>query len=257
MNIHPTAIVSPGARLGEGVTVGPFSIIEDGVHVGAGSRIGERVILRSGTTLGERVQLYPGVMVGEDPQHLKQTGEGATVTVGDETVLREMVTVHRGTEIGGNRTTIGKKSFIMAYCHVAHDCHIGDGVIMANACQLAGHVTIEDHANLGGVTLISQFCRVGRYAFIAAASMLRKDVPPYVTGKGMEFETKGINTVGLERKGFSPATVQRLRSLYRIFYLQNNTVALAMEKAIIELGDRDEINLFLNFIRASKMGIHR
>ncbi len=257
MNIHPTALVSPRAELGEGVSVGAFSIIEDGVKIGAGSQILERVIVRKGTTLGARVKLYPGAVVGEDPQHLKQDGKDATVTIGDDTILREMVTVHRGTEVGGNRTSIGKGAFIMAYCHIAHDCHIGDGVIMANGCQLAGHVTVEDHATLSGVTLISQYCRVGRYAFIAAASMLRKDVPPYVTGKGMEFEPKGINTVGLERKGFSSGTIQRLRSLYRIFYMQNHTISVALEKAAVEFGDRDEINLFLNFVRESKMGIHR
>jgi UDP-N-acetylglucosamine acyltransferase len=257
LTVHPTALVSPDAVLGAGVTVGAFSIIEDGVHIGAGSQIAERVIVRRGTSLGERVRVYPGAVLGEDPQHLKYDGKGATVTIGDDTVIREMVTVNRGTELGGNRTTVGPKAFIMAYCHVAHDCHVGEGVIMANGCQLAGHVEVQDYSTLGGVTLISQFCRVGRYAFIGAGSMLRKDVPPFVSGKGGEFEIKGINTVGLERRGFSPASIQHLRTLFRIFYIQKHTVSQAIEKASTELGDRDEISLFLNFVRASKMGIHR
>ncbi len=257
LNIHPTALVDAAASLGDGVTVGAFSIVEAGVKIGAGSRLDEHVIVRAGTTLGERVHLYPGCVIGEAGQHLKAKGDGATVCIGNDTICREMVTVHRGTEMGGGKTTVGEKAFLMAYCHVAHDCHVGNGVIMANGCQLGGHVTVEDHASLGGVTLVSQYCRIGRYAFIGAGSMIRKDVPPFVSGKGMEFEVKGINSVGLERKGFSPSTVLRLRKLFRIFYIQKNTVSVAMEKTSMELGDRDEINLFLNFVRASKMGLHR
>lgn len=257
MLIHPTALVDPGASLGEGVSIGAFSIIEGGVKIGAGSRIAERVIIRKGTTLGERVRIYPGAVIGEDAQHLKFQGGDTTVSVGDDSVLREMVTIHRGTAPNGGKTNVGKNVFLMANCHVAHDCTIGDGVIMANACAMAGHVIVEDHATLGGVTLASQFCRIGRYAFIGAGSMIRKDVAPFCSGKGMEFELKGINTVGLERKGFSPATVQRLRRLYRIFFIQHNTISVAMEKATMELGDRDEIELFLKFVRESKMGLHR
>ncbi len=257
MRIHPTALVDPGALLEDDVSVGAFSIIEEGVRLGAGTRLAERVIIRRGTTLGKGVRVYPGAVIGEDPQHLKSIGDQATVSIGDESVIREMVTIHRGTEVGINKTVVGSKAFLMAYCHVAHDCIVGDGVIMANGCQLGGHVTIEDHATLGGVTLVAQFCRVGRYSFIGAGSMLRKDIPPFISGKGMDFEVKGINSVGLERKGFSPATVQRLRRLFRIFYLQNHTVSVAMEKAIVELGDRDEINLFLDFVRSSKVGIVR
>lgn len=256
-NVHPTAIIEPGAVLGDGVTVGAFSIIESGVHVGAQSRIAERVILRSGTTLGERVRVFPGAILGEEPQHLKHNGSGATVTIGDDTVIREMVTVHRGTEIGLNKTAIGQRCYIMAYCHVAHDCVLGNGIVMANSAQLAGHVTLEDNATIGGMTSIVQHVRVGRYAFIGAASCIRKDIPPFLTGKGAEFELKGVNTVGLERQGFSPSTIQRLRSLYRIFFLRNLTLDQAIGKVVAELGESDEINLFLDFVRSSKLGIVR
>jgi UDP-N-acetylglucosamine acyltransferase len=255
--IHPTAIVGSRAVLGEGVTIGAYSIVEDGARIGAGCRIAEHVIIRSRVILGERVQVYPGAVLGEDPQHLKAKGEDADVIVGDDTILREMVTVHRGTEGGINKTTIGKRALIMAYNHIAHDCQVGDGVIMANACQLAGHVTIEPYANLGGATLIPQHLRVGRYSFLGAGSMLRKDVPPFVIGKGSPFEVMGINTVGLERNGFSPPTIRRLRNLYKVFFLGKGTVSQAIERVAAEIGDHDEVRLFLDFVRSSEAGIAR
>lgn len=257
MSIHPTAQVHPGAVIGADVTIGPFSIVDEEVRIGDGCAIAEHVVIRKHTTLGARVRVFPFAVVGEEPQHMKFKGETTYVTVGDDTVIRESVTIHRGTAEGSGRTIVGKNCLIMAYCHVAHDCVVGDHVIMANAVQLAGHAVLEDYVFLGGISAVTQFCRVGRHSYVGGCSILRKDLAPFLVGKGNEFEVQGINAVGLTRRGYSAEAVSRLRSLYRIFFRQHLTVSQAIERVSVELGDAEEVRLFVDFVKGSKRGIIR
>lgn len=257
VTIHPTALVHESARLGKGTRVGAFSIVGENLVLGENCDIQEHVVLRGHTTLGNRCTIFPFSVIGGEPQHLKYQGEPTTVVIGDDVILRESVTVHRGTTFGLGRTEIGSNSFIMAYAHVAHDCIVGKNAIICNSVQLAGHVTIEDCVTIGGASEVAQHCRVGRYCYVAGGSTLRKDLPPFLTGKGNEFQVQGINAVGMTRQGFQAETVQRLKALYKIFYMQNLTVAQAMEKVLIEIGDTPEIKIFIDFIQGSKMGFVR
>lgn len=255
--IHPTAIVHPEAKIGEGTRVGAYSIIEQGVSVGRNCEIQDHVVIRGWTELGDNVRVFPFAVIGAEPQHLKYAGEETRVIIGNRVTLREAVTVHRGTVFGNKKTTIGDDTFIMAYCHVAHDCIVGQGVVMANGCQLAGHSEVQDGVVMSGLSGVGQFCRVGRYCFLGAYSAARKDVPPFITGKGPGFEVQGINMVGLTRKGFSETTVNNIRTMYKIFYCRHLTVAQAVDAIRTELGETDEVKLFVDFVQKSKMGIIR
>lgn len=255
--IHPTALVSPGARVGEGACIGSYSIIEDDVVIGEGCEIQDHVVIRKHVTLGNQVVIHPFAVIGGDPQHLGYKGEPTTVKVGDRTVLRESVTVHRGTTFGNGTTVIGEDGLLMAYTHVAHDCVVGKGVIMANGVQLAGHSHIGDYVTIGGLTGVAQHCRVGMYCYLGGASMVRKDLPPFLVGKGNDFEVQGINVVGLERRGFNTDTIVRLRKVFKIFFKQNLTVVQATERIVDELGQTDEVRAFLDFVKGSKLGFVR
>lgn len=255
--IHPTAVVHPKAQLGMGVKVGAYSVLGEGVSVGDGSEIQEHVVLTGRTNLGKNVRVFPFAVVGSEPQHLHYKQESTEVEVGDNTILREYVTVHRGTSLGTGKTSVGRNCYIMAYAHIAHDCEVGSSVILCNSVQLAGHVVVEDHANIGGLTGVVQFCRVGKFCYVGGASMIRKDLPPFLMGKGNDFEVQGINSIGLSRQGFSSETVQQLKTLYKIFYLQNLTVAQAIEKAGMEMGTLPEVQHFIDFVKSSKLGFIR
>ncbi|NBX92872.1 MAG: acyl-ACP--UDP-N-acetylglucosamine O-acyltransferase [Proteobacteria bacterium] len=255
--IHPAAIIHPKAQLGKRVTVGAYSIIGEGVSIGDDTEIQEHVVIRSNTSVGKAVKISPFCALGTEPQHLKYKQEETLTEVGDHSVLREYVTIHRGTPAGGGKTTVGNHSYLMAYAHVAHDCHVGSHVIICNAVQLAGHVLIEDHANIGGLTGIVQFCRVGKFCYVGGGSLIRKDLPPYLSGKGNEFQVQGINSVGLTRQGAGQETLQKLKSLYKIFYMQNLTISQAIEKSMAELGQVPEVQHFVDFIQKSKMGFVR
>lgn len=255
--IHPTAIVHPGAQLGEGTRVGPYSIIDEHVVTGRNCEIQEHVVVRGRVRLGDEVRIFPGAVIGAEPQHLRYKGEPTSVEIGNQVTLREAVTVHRGTEFGAKATRIGDRAYIMAYTHVAHDCLIGNSVILANCVQLAGHVEVGDFVTIGGLSAVAQFCRIGRYCYVGGGSIMRKDVPPFLLGKGTDFEVQGINSVGLTRNGFSETTVRRLKSLYRIFFIQKLTVAQAIEKIITELGESDEVRFFIQFIQTSQAGFVR
>jgi UDP-N-acetylglucosamine acyltransferase len=255
--IHPTAIVHPNAKLGKGTIVGPYTLIDEHVTIGERCEIQDHVVLRGHTSIGNECRIFPFAVVGTEPQHLKYQGEPTKVEIADKVILREAVTVHRGTEFGGGKTVIGENGYFMAYAHVAHDCLIGKNAIICNAVQLAGHVVIEDSVTIGGASEIAQFCRVGRYCYVGGGSTLRKDLPPFLVGKDNEFKVQGINVVGLERNGFSPMTINRLKALYKIFYLQNLTVNQAIEKTMTEVGESDEVRLFIDFIKSSKVGFTR
>lgn len=255
--IHPTAVVSPKARIGNGTRIGPFCTVDDNVVLGERCELKSHVVLEGHVTLGDEVTIYPFSVIGGAPQHFGYKGEPTTVVVGSKTILRESVTIHRGTSFGAGTTVVGEDCLLMAYTHVAHDCVVGKGVILANGVQLAGHSTVGDFATIGGLTGVAQYCRVGQYCYLGGASMIRKDIPPFLVGKGNDFEVQGINVVGLERRGFNTDTVQRLRKVFKIFYRQNLTVVAATDKILTELGQTDEVKAFLDFVRGSKLGFER
>ena len=256
--IHPTAIIDPKAEIGEGVEIGPYSVIEKGVLIDQGTKIGPHVIIREGTRVGKRCHIFQFASIGEAPQFLGYKGEKTFLQIGDENIIREFVTLHRGTIKGGGKTTIGNKNFFMAYSHVAHDCQIGNEVIMSNAATLAGHIIIEDWAILGGIVAIHQFCRVGTHAFIGGISGVTLDIPPYVLASGSHVKLFGLNTIGLKRANFSEETVKALKKAYRIIFRS----ALTLEKAMKKVGEDEishapEVQHLLHFIQHSKRGIAR
>jgi UDP-N-acetylglucosamine acyltransferase len=255
--IHPTAIIDPEAKLGEGTRVGAFSVIEGPVHIGRDCEIQQHVVIRGHVRLGDRVRVFPGAVIGGEPQHLKYKGEATSVEIGDRVTLREGVTVNRGTSFGLGTTRVGSDSFIMAYAHIAHDCIVGKSVILANGTLLAGHAEVGDFVTMGGLCGAAQFCRVGAYSYVGGGTMIRKDLAPYLLAKGNEIEVAGINAVGLSRQGFSPDSLRRLKSLYKLFFVEGITVSQAIERATVELAGFEEVRFFLDFVKGSKMGIHR
>lgn len=255
--MHPSAIVHPDAQIGEGSRIGAFSVIDAKVVLGKNCNIQEHVVIRDYVSMGDDCTVYPFACVGGTPQHLKYKGEPTTLTIGNRVTLREHVTVHRGTTIGTGNTIIGDDCYIMAYTHVAHDCILGKHIIIANATQLAGHVEIGDHVILSGLSAVTQFCRVGAHCFIGGSSIIRKDLPPFLLGKGNEFEVQGVNAIGLARRGYSDEAISHIKKMYKIFYLQGLTVSQAIEKVHTEIGDLPERAEFLSFIETSKTGITR
>mgnify|MGYP005833935479 CR=1 FL=1 len=255
--IHPTAIVDGAARLAPGVEVGPYSIICAEVEIGPGTWIGPHVVVRPHTTIGARCRIFQFASIGEIPQDLKFAGEVSRLVIGDDNVIREYVTLNRGTAGGGGLTSLGGGNLIMAYAHVAHDCHLGNGVIMANGASLSGHVTVEDRAIIGGLVGVHQFVRIGAHAFIGAMSAVGKDVPPYCLSAGHPQMLHGLNIVGLKRAGFSPETIRALKEAYRIVVRGGLLRGEALAKVEAELPKLPEVARFVEFIRASQRGIPR
>lgn len=255
--IHPTALVHPKARLGAGTRVGPYSILGEDTVTGENCEIQEHVVIRGRVTFGKDCRVFPFAVIGGEPQHLGYKNEPTEVVIGDRNVFRESVTVHRGTVAGGGVTRIGNDNLIMAYTHVGHDCVIGNRNIIVNSVQLAGHVVVEDFVTLGGQSEVVQHCRIGKFCYIAGGSTIRKDVPPFLSGKGNEFEIQGINKIGMERSGVSADRIATVKQLFKIFYLQGLTVSKAIEKIAIECAGSEEAEAFLNFVKSSKAGVHR
>jgi UDP-N-acetylglucosamine acyltransferase len=256
--IHSTALIDPKAEIGEGVEIGPYSVIEKGVLIDQGTKIGPHVIIREGTHIGKRCHIFQFASIGEAPQFLGYKGEKTFLQMGDENIIREFVTLHRGTIKGGGKTVIGNRNFFMAYSHVAHDCQIGNEVIMSNAATLAGHIVIEDWAVIGGIVAIHQFCRVGTHAFIGGVSGVTLDIPPYMLASGSHVKLFGLNNVGLKRANFSEETMKALKKAYRIIFRS----ALTLEKAMKRVGEDEishapEVQHLLHFIQHSKRGIAR
>ena len=254
VDIHASAIVDPTAVIRDDVKIGPYAIVGPEVTIGEGSRIFAHAVLERGTTIGERCQIHYGAVIGGEPQDLKYEGEPTVCIVGDGTVLREYVTVSRGTRALG-RTEIGEGCLLMAYVHVAHDCRIGDGVILSNAVNLAGHVTIDEQAIIGGMTPVHQFVRIGAHAFVGGGSRVQKDVPPYVKAAGVPTTLFGLNTVGLDRRGFPENVKAELKRAYRLFFNSKLNIGQALDRAESELHPYPEIVRFLTFIRESERGI--
>jgi len=253
-HIHPTAIVDGSAELADGVSIGPYSIVGPGVTLGRGTTVASHVLVERDTTIGEECMLYHGAVVGSDPQDLKYQGEPTRLLVGDRTVVREYATLNRGTTALG-RTTIGSDCLLMAYAHVAHDCQIGDHVIVSNSVNMGGHVTIGDWAVVGGGSLIHQFARIGCHAFVGGGTAVRKDVPPYVKASGSPMQLYGLNSVGLQRRGFSDDVRRELKRAYRLFFASSHNTSQALARARDELRLLPEIETFLSFFEQSERGV--
>jgi len=252
--IHPTALVSGEAQLGDGIEVGPFAIIGDNCVVGDGSVIGARATLERNVHLAANVRVGIGSVLGGDPQDLKFRGEVTTVEIGEGTTIREYATINRGTA-HSMKTSVGRNCFIMSYVHLAHDCQVGDNVIISNGTQLAGHVVVEDHATISGLTAAHQFVRIGAHSFIGGCSRVAKDVPPYLKAVGNPVKLYGLNSVGLQRRGFKEETVRELKRAYRLVFRSELNVSQAMERARAELPPVAEVEHFLRFIEESQRGI--
>jgi len=257
MNIHPSAIVHPKAQLDPSVTVGPFSTIGENVRIGKDTRIGSHVVVDGWTDIGEGNNFYPFSSIGMEPQDLKFKDEKTYVKIGSHNVIREYVTIHRGTGTGGGTTIIGDHTYLMAYVHVAHDCSVGNRVIMANAATLAGCITIGDHAILGGLVALHQFVRVGSYAMIGGCSAVAQDVPPFVTVAGNHAKLYGLNSVGLKRHGFSNELVRKLKAVYKLLFRSGLTQREAIKQGRQKWGAVPEVAQFLAFVESSKRGVCR
>jgi UDP-N-acetylglucosamine acyltransferase len=252
--IHPTALIDASAELGDGVSVGPYSIVGPGVTVGARTRIGPHVLIERDTTVGEDCTIFKGAVLGTDPQDLKFQGEPTMLHVGDRTVIREYATLNRGTSTVGY-SSVGHDCLLMAYVHVAHDCRVGNHVILSNSVNMAGHVTIGDWAIVSGLTPIHQFVRIGAHAFIGGASRVVKDIPPYVKAAGNPIQLYGLNSVGLQRRGFSDEVRRELKRAYRLFFASTFNTTQALSRARDELRSLPEIDVFLGFFEESERGV--
>lgn len=255
--IDPRAIIHPNAELASDVKVGPFSIIGADVQIDSGSEIGPHVVIKGPTVIGRENKIYQFASIGEDPQDKKYDDELTRLEIGDRNVIREFCTMHRGTQQDQGLTLIGSDNLFMAYTHVAHDCVIGDHIIMANGASIAGHVHIDDHAILGGFTLVHQFTQIGEYSFAQMGSAITQDIPPYVMVGGRPTRPHGINSVGMERNGKSPEVIRQIRKAYKILYKNNLRLEDAIEEMEDMAGDCDELSNMVSFLRNVTRGILR
>ncbi len=254
--IHPTAVVSPTAELGADVEIGPYAFVGEDCVVGDGCVLATRSTLERNVRLGHEVRIGIGSVIGGDPQDLKFQGEQTAVEIGDRTVVREYATINRGTAESLS-TTVGADCFIMTYVHLAHDCHLGNGVIISNGTQLAGHVTVEDHAIISGLVAVHQFVNIGAYSFVGGCSRVPQDVPPYLKAVGNPIKLYGLNSVGLQRNNFDAEVIRELKRAYRLFFRSDLNVSQAMERAHQELELCPEVRHFLSFLDNSGRGVVR
>lgn len=251
---QPLAYIHPGAKLAPSVVIDPFVTIDNNVEIGEGTRIGSNVTIMEGARIGKNCTIFPGAVIGAIPQDLKFRGEDTTAIIGDNTTIREFVTINRGTASKG-KTVVGNNCLIMAYSHIAHDCVVGNNVIIANASQLAGEVVVDDYAIIGGGTLVHQFCHLGSHIMIQGGALVNKDIPPYVKAAREPICYAGVNSIGLRRRNFSSETIRDIQDIYRFLYLSGLNVTDAVARIEAELpatSERDEIILF---VRNAKRGI--
>lgn len=253
---QPLAYVHPDAKIHPSVVIEPFVTIGPNVEIDEGTHIYSSATIMWGARIGKNCRIFPGAVVGAEPQDLKFRGEETLAFVGDNTTLRECVTVHRGTASKG-KTIVGKNCLIMAYSHVAHDCIVGDNVVMSNATQIAGEVEIDDYAIVGGGTLIHQFCHIGRNVMIQGGALINKDIPPYVMAAHEPIAFAGINVIGLRRKGFDNDTIEAIQDVYRMLYLSGLNFTDAVKRIEKELPASPERDTIINFVKESKRGIIR
>lgn len=254
MAIHSTAVIDGAAELASDVEVGPYVVIGPNVQVGAGTVIGPHVYIHKNTTIGRDCQIWKGASLGTDSQDLKFHGQTTYLVIGDRTMIREYASLNRATT-EGSATRVGDDCFLMTYTHVAHDCVLGNNIILSNAVNMAGHVTIGDHATISGLTCIHQFVQIGMHSFIGGGSRVPKDVPPFVMAVGNPIMLNGLNSVGLQRKGFGEEVRQELKRAYKIFFRSQYNISQALEKARTELKQLPEIKLFNDFIAHSERGV--
>ena len=252
--VHPTAIVDPDAKLGEGVQIGPYAVVGPNVHIGAGTTIGPHAYVEKDTRIGRECVIAKGAVLGTDPQDLKFEGEETLLIVGDRTVVREFATLNRGTRASGS-TEVGSHCLLMAYSHISHDSRIGDHVILANSVNMGGHVVIEDWAIVGGVTAIHQFVRIGCHAFVGGGSRVPKDVPPYVRAAGNPLKLYGLNSIGLDRRGFSAETKNELKRAYRLLFNSDLNVSQAIEELQRRGVASEAVHQLIAFIEESERGV--
>lgn len=252
--VHPTALVSAKAELGERVEIGPFAMVGDGCEVGDDCHLGARSTLDRDVKLGAGVKVGIGTILGGAPQDLKYAGEHTTVEIGDHTVIREYSTINRGTA-HSFKTTVGSSCLLMSYVHLAHDCQIGNNVILANGVQLAGHVIIDEKATVSGLSAVHQFVRIGRNSFIGGCSRVSKDIPPFLKAVGNPVRLYGLNSIGLQRNGFSEEVVRELKRAYRLFFRSDLNLTQAMRRAETELEDFPEVRELMAFVEASERGV--
>lgn len=257
IDIHPSAIVSPKAKIADGVSIGPFSIIGEKVTIGRGTAIGSHVVIDGDTVIGEKNRIYPYVSLGLPPQDIGYKGEDTRLIIGDENIIREFVTVNRATTKQDRVTKIGNKNYLMAYAHVAHDCTLGDSIIMSNAATLGGHIEIGDKAVIGGLVAIHQFVRVGAYAFIGGKSATVKDIPPFMMASGDRVKLYGLNVRGLKREGFSQEKIDNLKRAYHIIWRDHHLLHEALERVRAEILSFKELEMLLDFLTSSKRGVVR
>lgn len=255
--IHPSAIIDDLAGIAEGVSVGPFCVIGPDVEIGAGTVIGPHVVIRGPTRIGRDNRIFQFASIGEDPQDKKYQGEITRLEIGDRNVIREYSTVHRGTIQDKSVTRLGDDNLLMAYTHVAHDCVIGNGVIMANGASLAGHVTVDDCAILGGFSLVHQFCRIGRYSFSGMGSVISRDIPPYVMVGGSPTRPRGINSVGMERRGFDAESILQIKRAFKLIYKSRLKLEEAIESLAVMAEQSSEVIPLLEFLKQSGRSIIR
>ena len=254
--IHPTAIVDPQAEIGAGTVIGPYCIVEAGVALGADCWLQHHVTLAGPMTAGARNKFYAYCSIGQQTQDLKYQGEPTYLEIGDENTFREFVTVNRSTTAAG-KTRIGHRGSFLAYSHIGHDCNVGDAVVFSNNGTLAGHVQVGDHAIMGGLTAVHQFCRLGRYAITGGCSKIVQDVPPFMIADGNPAKVRGINIVGLERNGFAAETIKAIKEAFRLIYRSKFNTRQAVEAIQQELSASAEIAQIIEFIQTSERGIIR
>lgn len=248
--------VHPNAKIGKGTVIEPFATIYDDVEIGENCWIGPNAVICEGTRIGNNVKVFPGAIIGVVSQDLKYAGEYTQTFIGDDTVIREYVTIHKGTK-DRMKTTIGNNCLLMAYVHIAHDCEVGNHVIIANSVGVSGHVTIEDFAIIEGMAAVQQFVRIGSHAFIGGASLVRKNVPPFCKAAREPLSFIGVNTVGLRRRGYTEQQINQIEDIYRVIYVQNSNISNALKIVDLELPKSTEKDIIVEFIKNSTKGIMR
>ena len=255
--VHPTAVVDPGAKLGANVRIGPFCVIGAEVEIGDGTILGAHCSVTGPTRIGRNNHFHGHAAIGGDPQDKKFAGERTELVIGDDNVVREFTTISRGTGDGGGTTRIGDDNWIMAYVHIAHDCVVGNHTIMANNATLAGHAVVEDYAILGGFVGVHQFCRIGAHAFIGMGALLNADVPPFVMVADRYAEPRGINAEGLKRRGFEPDRIAAIKRAYKALYLSKKPLSETKQELAAAARDSADVGRMLEFIERSERGLQR
>lgn len=253
---QPLAYINPEAKIADNVVIEPFSVIHKNVEIGEGTWIGPNVTIMEGARIGKNCKIFPGAVISAIPQDLKFKGEATTAEIGDNTTIRECVTINRGT-IDKYTTKIGANCLIMAYVHVGHDCIIGDSVIIGNSVQLAGHVEIDDYAIFGGTCAVQQFSKIGSHVYIGGGSLVRKDVPPYTKAAREPLAYCGINSVGMRRRGYTASQIAEIQDIYRVIFLKGGTISEALDEIEVKFSPSKERDEIVNFIRNSDRGIMR